>query len=196
MRKTDPKPVKIVRLPDPTLRETANTVSDSQRLSPAFAELLRIMEATLDGIGVGLAAPQVGIGLRLFVMQDKRSFWKDKALARKRGRAAFPVTVVINPEWTPVGGAMVEDLEGCLSIPGLQGMVKRHRVIRARWIDGSGKVHVERLRNWKARIFQHEYDHLDGKLYTDMLAAKPDISYRREKSGISARLKTRLLSLG
>lgn len=194
MQNIAPKPVKIVTLPDPILRETATLVTETQRLSTAFAELLDIMKVTLVGVGVGLAAPQIGVGLRLFVMQDKRSYWKDKALAAKRGRTSFPFTVVINPEWKPVGDGLVEDLEGCLSIPGLQGMVKRHRVIEARWIDQGGRRHEERLEDWKARIFQHEYDHLDGKLYTDMLAARPEISYPRTKNGISARLKSRLRS--
>lgn len=194
MQTAAPKPVKIVTLPDPILRETATLVTEKQRLSTAFAELLGIMKATLDGIGVGLAAPQIGAGLRLFVMQDKRSFWKDKTLAAKRGRTSFPFTVVINPEWQPIGDALVDDLEGCLSIPGLQGMVTRHRVIQASWIDHRGRRHDERLENWKARIFQHEYDHLDGKLYTDMLAARPEVSYRPTKSGISAGLKSRLRS--
>jgi peptide deformylase len=185
-------PVGIVRIGHPVLHQIAQPVSTELRQSTAFHELVGIMKLTLEGRGVGLAAPQIGVGLRLFVMEDpKPRVDADKDGAAKE-RTAFPFEVVINPTWRAAGDEMRTFPEGCLSIPGLLAPIPRHRVIEAEWTTLDGVPRAETLRGWPARIFQHESDHLDGKLYLDYLEDRPSVSYREIGRGVSDDLLVRL----
>jgi peptide deformylase len=182
----------IVKIGHPVLRKPAWPVSSGLRESAAFDELIEIMKLTLRGRGVGLAAPQIGVGLRVFVMEDPRERVEADRDAREKERAAIPFEVVINPAWRPVGEEMKIFMEGCLSIPGLLASVPRHRVIEAEWTAIDGSLRKETLRGWPARIFQHESDHLDGRLYLDYLEDHPSVSYPETGKGVSDDLLTRL----
>jgi peptide deformylase len=145
---------------DPVLNERASEVTIfDDALAALVADMFDTMEAAP---GVGLAAPQVGIGLRLFVFN-----WVDDDHVLWRGTA-------INPElWitpTPIGEADEEnESEGCLSIPGERYPLRRAERAILRATDLEGQVFEIIAEGWLARIFQHEYDHLDGILYADRL---------------------------
>src|SRR6187402_1897925 len=115
--------VDVVRIGHPSLRQVAAPVSDAVLGSAAFRDLVAVMRATLDGIGVGLAAPQIGVGLRVFVMQDPAEWCEKDPLCQEKGRDPFPFTVVVNPQWRALGAERVEFPEGCLSIPEFQAKV-------------------------------------------------------------------------
>lgn len=173
----EPQAVPIVRIGNPVLTGKAHEVAPDVRLSAAFQELLAVMRATLKGAGVGLAAPQIGVSLRVFVMEDPEEAVEKDKLKDEKERVPFPLTVVINPSWVKAADEEKTFLEGCLSIPGLQGNVPRFRTIRAKWTSSTGAAVEQELRGWPARIFQHEYDHLEGKLYLDYIKEKPLVSY-------------------
>ena len=107
-------------------------------------------------------------------------------------RTAFPFEVVINPTWRPTGDEIRTFPEGCLSIPGLLAPVPRHRMIEAEWTTLDGVPRAQTLRGWPARIFQHESDHLDGRLYLDYLEERPSVSYPEIGRGVSDDLLVRL----
>ena len=185
-------PAEIVKIGHPVLRKSAWPVASGLRESAAFAELVAIMKLTLWGRGVGLAAPQIGVGLRVFVMEDPRERVDADRDAREKERTAIPFEVVINPVWRPAGEEMRTFPEGCLSIPGLKADIPRHRAIEAEWTAVDGSLRKEGLRGWPARIFQHESDHLDGKLYIDYLDDHPAVTYPETGKGVSDDLLTRL----
>lgn len=119
--------------------------------------------------GVGLAAPQVGQGIRLFVVEDTPEYQKRLSPARLAAldRVPVPFQVVINPSLDIDDPTEVEEFEGCLSVHGLRGLVKRARAVTVRGLDERGAPVVVRATGWHARILQHEYDHLEGRLCID-----------------------------
>lgn len=148
--------LKIARMGHPILNEIADTVDDipMDELAVLVDDMIDTME---DASGTGLAAPQVHIPLRLvtyFVNAGRTDNDDD-----------VPLTVLINPLVTPVGDEIVYDWEGCLSVPGMTGLVPRPRRVhlKADTMDGVG-IDVE-LSGFHARVVQHECDHLDGILY-------------------------------
>jgi len=185
-------PVDIVKAGHPVLRQRAQPVSPELRSSATFHELIEIMKLTLEGRGVGLAAPQIGVSLRVFVMKDPKERVEMDREAAIKERSAIPFEVVINPAWRPVGDEKVTFPEGCLSIPVLTAAVPRYRTIEAEWTTPDGALRKETLVGWPARIFQHEYDHLEGTLYTDYLPGHPEISYAEPGQGVSDELLGRL----
>jgi peptide deformylase len=187
-----PEAVEIVRIGHPSLRQLAAPISDAVLGSSAFRDLVAVMRVTLEGTGVGLAAPQIGVGLRLFVMEDPPEWCEKDPLRKEKDREPFPFTVVVNPQWRALGDERAEFLEGCLSIPEFQAKVPRFTKIEARWLDQHAAPQAEVLTGWKARVFQHEFDHLDGKLYIDYLKTKPAVSYPDIGKGVSAELLARL----
>jgi peptide deformylase len=189
-------PAEIVKIGHPALRKTASPVSSGLRESTAFEELIAIMKLTLQGRGVGLAAPQLGVGLRVFVMEDPRERIDADRDAREKERTAIPFEVVINPAWRAVSEEMKTFMEGCLSIPGLLASIPRHRTIEAEWTAIDGSLRRQTLRGWPARIFQHESDHLDGKLYLDYLDDRPSVTYPETGRGVSDDLLSRLRLAG
>lgn len=151
------RPIRITG--DPTLHSPAAAVDE---IDDDIRALVRDMEETMVAApGVGLAAPQIGVPLRIFVWS-----WRDEDGVEHRGTAINP-ELLISP--TPVTEPDEDDEEGCLSIPGLRFPLRRaeHALLRATDLDGE-RFEV-RASGWLARIFQHEFDHLDGVLYADRL---------------------------
>ena len=167
--------LKIARMGHPVLGRPALPVADPA--APAIARLIEDMVDTLvDAKGAGLAAPQVHVPLRLvlFRVPPGREMAQEESDSgesdgEESDSAPAPAlespTVLINPEIEPIGESMVEDMEACLSLPGLAGMVPRHDRLRYRWTDTEGRTHECEARGFHARVVQHECDHLDGILY-------------------------------
>ncbi|MDC0773749.1 peptide deformylase [Streptomyces sp. HD] len=158
-------PLAIVAAGDPVLRRPTERF-DGQ-LEPAllarFVEALRITMYAAPG--VGLAAPQVGVPLRIAVIEDPAPV-PDEVRA-VRGRVPLPFRVLVNPSYEPVGAARAAFFEGCLSVPGYQAVVARPAEVRLTCEDERGRGVDEVFAGWPARIVQHETDHLDGMLYLD-----------------------------
>ncbi|WP_431315598.1 peptide deformylase [Streptomyces murinus] len=158
-------PLPIVAAGRPVLRRP--TEAYDGQLGPAllarFVEALRLTMHAAPG--VGLAAPQVGVGLRIAVLEDPAPVPEE--IAAIRGRRPQPFRVLVNPVYEPVGAARAAFFEGCLSVPGWQAVVARHAEVRLRAEDEQGRPVDEVFTGWPARIVQHETDHLDGTLYLD-----------------------------
>jgi peptide deformylase len=142
---------------DPQLLAPARAVArfDTPELHALIADMLDTMRA-LDG--AGLAAPQIGVGLRVVIFGMERN-------PRYPDAEAVPFTVLINPVLTPLGSEMEEGWEGCLSVPGMRGLVPRFARIEYQGHDQYGLVVHRRVAGFHARVVQHECDHLDGILY-------------------------------
>ncbi|TCZ63538.1 peptide deformylase [Roseicella aquatilis] len=139
--------LKIARMGHPVLLQEAEPVTDPT--SPEIRRLIADMAETMqDASGLGLAAPQVHVPLRLFVWRDSHG-----------------VSTLINPELEPLGEEVENAWEGCLSIPGMRGCVTRPRRIRFRGLDANGNPVEGEAEGLTARVMQHETDHLDGVLY-------------------------------
>lgn len=147
----------VLRMGDPRLLQLAMPVSDFG--SSALQTLLEDMRDTMHVLnGVGLAAPQIGVPLRMVIFGvDKNERYPDAE--------AVPHTVLINPVLTPLSQAMEEDWEGCLSVPGMRGMVPRYSHLRYQGRDEYGALIDRTVSGFHARVVQHECDHLDGILY-------------------------------
>ncbi|MFI8089876.1 peptide deformylase [Streptomyces sp. NPDC086080] len=158
-------PLPIVSAGDPVLRGGSEPY-DGQ-LEPAvltrFVEALRL--TMHEAPGVGLAAPQVGVGLRIAVIEDPAPVPEEVRLVR--GRVPQPFRVLVNPAYEPVGSGRAAFFEGCLSVPGYQAVVARAAQVRLTGQDEHGRPLDEVFTGWPARIVQHETDHLDGTLYLD-----------------------------
>jgi len=181
-------PVDIVKIGHPALRAVAKPVTSALRASPAFHELVAILKATLEGNGVGLAAPQIGVALQVFIMEDPQKAVDADPLRDAKERAGFPLEIVINPVWRPVGEDRRKFPEGCLSIPPFLAAVDRFRTIEAEWTAMDGSLKARTLIGWPARIFQHESDHLAGRLFIDDLPDVPELKYKKLGEGVPARL--------
>ena len=146
----------IITHPDPFLRRKARKVTsfdkDFQTLIDTMFSMMR------EAPGVGLAAPQIGVSQRVVVVE-----YADPEIEDARPRSF----VLVNPEITSHSEETTEDLEGCLSVPGLVGMVKRWDAVTVKAQNRFGKSVKIKAEDWLARIFQHEMDHLDGVLYID-----------------------------
>jgi peptide deformylase len=149
--------LKIARMGHPVLLQVAEPVPD-----PGAPDIRRLaadmIETMLDAPGVGLAAPQVHVPLRMFVLHIPAE--------RNGGGERVAPLVVINPRFTPLDDDMAIRWEGCLSIPGLRGAVPRHVRIRYTGVDCDGRAVGGEVDGLHANVVQHEYDHLDGILYT------------------------------
>ena len=147
----------ILKMGDPRLLRVAQPVREFG--SPALRELVADMLDTMKAAkGAGLAAPQIGVDLQLVIFGFERN-------ERYPEAPPVPMTVLINPEITPQSELLEEGWEGCLSVPGLRGVVPRHASIRYRGFDLEGQP-IDRLaEGFHARVVQHECDHLMGLLY-------------------------------
>lgn len=147
----------ILRMGDPRLLEIANPVSDPK--APEIQELLRDMFDTMAAAGgVGLAAPQIGVGFQVVIFGFEKS-------ERYPDAPPVPQTILINPVITPIGDEEELGWEGCLSVPGMRGEVPRFKRIRYQGIDEQGNTIDQTVDGFHARVVQHECDHLIGKLY-------------------------------
>ncbi|MET9714176.1 peptide deformylase [Streptomyces rochei] len=155
----------ILEAGHPVLRRVAEPF-DGQLAPALLARFVEALRRTMHAApGVGLAAPQVGVGLRIAVIEDPAPVPEEVRAAR--GRVPQPFRVLVNPSYEPVGAGRAAFFEGCLSVPGWQAVVARHAEVRLRALDPEGRAVDEVFSGWPARIVQHETDHLDGVLYLD-----------------------------
>ena len=160
-----PPPWPIVAAGHPVLRQPAARYDGG--LDDLLTPLVEGMRVTMrEAPGVGLAAPQIGLGLALAVLEDPGAL--DDDVARVRERTALAFRVVVNPTYEPAGEERVSFYEGCLSVPGWQAVTPRWRSVRLVATDERGADVDEVLAGWPARIVQHETDHLAGRLYVDV----------------------------
>jgi peptide deformylase len=147
----------VLRMGDPRLLERSQEVERFD--TPELHELLQDMHDTMDALsGAGLAAPQIAVPLRVVVFGLKRN-------PRYPDAEEVPYTILINPAITPVADAMVEGWEGCLSVPGMRGLVPRWQALRYQGYDPFGQLIDRTVDGFHARVVQHECDHLDGILF-------------------------------
>jgi peptide deformylase len=147
----------ILKMGDPRLLRQAQPVRDFA--TPALRELLQdMMDTMVAANGAGLAAPQIGVDLQVVVFGFQHN-------ERYPDAPPVPMTVLINPVITPLSDEMVEGWEGCLSVPGLRGVVPRHQRIRYQGVDALGQPIDREVDGFHARVVQHECDHLAGLLY-------------------------------
>jgi peptide deformylase len=169
--------LKVARMGHPVLRERARPLDKSELRDPLVQKLIDDMIETMHEYhGVGLAAPQIHEGLRLFVaLLDEDPGPKSEAIA------------IINPEIIPTAPDTKEAWEGCLSIPDIRGMVPRFTEITVSALDRHGKSMEMPLKDFAARVAQHETDHLDGVLFFDRMTSMQSLTYLDEYSRYHAK---------
>lgn len=161
----------IRELGDPVLREVAAEVSPEELASAETQQLIDDMIETMRAAnGAGLAAPQVGVSKRIAVIEVR------EGNPRYPYKPPIPLTVVVNPELTPLDQVTFATNEGCLSMPNLRGDLERFENIGARYLDRDGNPHEETRRGLTAGTFQHETDHLDGILFVDRMTDMSSLS--------------------
>jgi len=164
--------LKVAHMGHPVLRERARPVDTSELKDPLFQKLIDDMVETMHEYhGVGLAAPQVHEGVRLFV-----------AVLDDEPDSESDATVIINPDIIPNASDKREGWEGCLSIPDIRGMVPRFTDITVLALDRHGKKIELKLKDFSARVAQHETDHLDGVLFFDRMTSMQSLTYLEEYS--------------
>jgi peptide deformylase len=168
--------LKVARMGHPVLRRKARALDKSEIKSATIQKLIDDMIDTMvEYHGVGLAAPQIHESLRIFVAA------LDAGEEEEGGGGPEPV-VLVNPEITPVGPDVVEDWEGCLSIPDVRGRVPRAKEITVRAYDRNGDRVELRAHDFPARVIQHETDHLDGILFFDRMRSFETLTFLEEYS--------------
>ena len=148
---------------DPALKIIAKEIDPNTINSAEMQQLFADMEATMySANGIGLAAPQIRVSLRIMVFYLPAA--RDDIYHK-----GVPVTVLINPTVEPEGDEKINDYEGCLSVPGKRGKVLRYKKIRYTGLSQSGEVIDRVAEGWHARLVQHEFDHLNGILYPELM---------------------------
>tara|TARA_Y100001970_G_scaffold288825_1_gene417193 strand:+ start:1522 stop:2052 length:531 start_codon:yes stop_codon:yes gene_type:complete len=161
--------LKISRLGHPLLLQKSKPVDDIT--STEVKKIIYDMSETmLDAEGIGLAAPQVHINKQIFIFRNQE----------EGSEKEIKITALINPKISKVSDETDNDWEGCLSIPGMLGLVKRFSKINYEGYDMSGNIIKETVEGLPARIIQHEYDHLMGILYTSRLVDNKSFGYAEE----------------
>jgi len=161
----------VLRMGDPQLLDISEPVEffDSE-----LQELVTDMLDTMKELnGAGLAAPQVGVSLRVVIFGFEEN-------PRYPDADAVPFTVLVNPTLTPIGEDMDEDWEGCLSVPGMRGLVPRYTQLRYQGFDLTGKPIDRTVEGFHARVVQHEVDHLDGILYPQRIRDMRQFGFNEE----------------
>lgn len=148
----------IVMYGNPVLRQRAKEIAAGTDVKQLIADMLETMYAAS---GIGLAAPQIGKGVRLFVVDGS-------AMEDEPGMENFK-KAFINPILVEEAGTPWEFEEGCLSIPNIREKISRKEKLKVRYYDADWNIHEEEYDGMKARIIQHEYDHIEGKLFVDYL---------------------------
>ena len=161
----------------PVLRQRGQALEKRDIRDPLFQKLIDDMIETMHEYnGVGLAGPQVHESVRMFV-----------ALLDEDPDSKTEASVIINPEITPLTGVREDGWEGCLSIPDIRGMVPRFTDISVKALDRDGRNIELRLKNFPARVVQHETDHLDGILFFDRMTSMQSLTYLEEYSRFHAK---------
>ncbi len=169
--------LKVSRLGHPVLRTKAHPIEPARITSPEVQRLIDDMFDTMrEYSGIGLAAPQVHEGLRLFVAGTTT-----RALGAEVGDDDdMPLMALINPELTLVGAPTEQGWEGCLSIPDIRGRVPRAPEVRVKAFDRTGRAVAFTATGFPARVIQHEYDHLDGVLFFDRMTSFESLTFLEE----------------
>ena len=159
----------IIKVGDPILRQSAQLVTkvSDDNLQQLIDALLT---TSMNANGVGIAAPQVAQSYRLFVICSHPN-------PRYPDAPWMEPTVMINPRLISHSEETVKGWEGCLSVPGVRGLVPRYQAIAVEYLDRYGKLHHQEFTDFVARIFQHELDHLNGILFIDRIENKEDLVY-------------------
>jgi peptide deformylase len=166
--------LKVARLGHPVLRAGARTLSAKEAASPPIQRLIVDMVETMrEYSGVGLAAVQVHEALQLAVLEVADN-------PRYPEKAAVPLSVLVNPRIEPLSEETEDDWEGCLSVPDMRGRVPRYTKIRVRALDHEG-VELDFVAvGFHARVIQHEFDHLNGKVYLDRMKDLSTLAHLQE----------------
>lgn len=163
---------RVLRMGDPQLQRVSDPVTRFD--DESLADLIRDLWDTMDARGgVGIAAPQIGVALRVVVFEVDSS-------ERYPEAPPVPRTVLINPEIAFLDDEVVDGWEGCLSVPGLRGVVPRYRRIRYRGFDAGGRPFERIAEDFHARVVQHECDHLDGVLYPQRMRDLSTLGFEEE----------------
>lgn len=166
---------KIIRMGHPTLRRVARPLNRTELRSEAVQRLIVDMIETLhDYGGIGLAAPQINESVRLAIIEI------DGGPSRYGEIPRLPLTIFANPEIEIVDSTPAGYWEGCLSVPGLRGFVERPQHIRVHAYDQRGQSMDMELTGFLATVFQHEFDHLDGRLYVDHIKDMHKLVFEEE----------------
>ncbi len=162
----------ILELGDPELRLPSQPVADV--MSDCVQRLIdRLLVAVKESNGVGIAAPQMGERVRLFIVASRPN-------PRYPDAPKMEPTPMINPRIVSHSNETAKGWEGCLSVPGLRGLVSRYTAIDVEYIGRDGILHRQTLTDFVARIFQHELDHLDGKVFLDRVKSTHDLMTEQE----------------
>lgn len=187
---------RIVQAGDPVLRAPAAPVPPEMLGSRSLKELVSTMVQVMRRApGVGLAAPQIGVGLQVMVLEDSEALMGKLTPEERetRGRVPFPLAAIINPTLTSRSGSLASPgglertafFEGCLSVAGYMALVERDLRVEVSGLDPEGEpVHFE-VEGWPARIMQHEVDHLRGVLYVDRMLSRTFCSNEEAKRWIN-----------
>lgn len=171
--------LKIARMGHPVLGRRAEAVVDP--LAPQIRGLAgNMIETMRDADGAGLAAPQVHVPLRIVVFQAPDDRTDTAVPEEERFDQTIPLTVLVNPEIEILDAQTETGWEGCLSVPGLRGLVERPTHIRYRGLDLDGREIVRTARGFHARVVQHEVDHLDGVLYPQRMKDLRNLIFESE----------------
>ncbi len=147
----------VLKMGDPLLYQVAEKVTEFD--TPALHALIQDMQDTMQHMqGAGIAAPQIGVSVQVVIFGVG-------ANPRYPDAEAVPFTILLNPELTPVGDTIEDGWEGCLSVPGMRGLVPRYQALHYRGVDPQGKPIERTVSGFHARVVQHECDHLFGILY-------------------------------
>lgn len=186
------EPAPIVQVGHPALRQIASAVPREMIATPAFQQLIDIMVATMrKAPGVGLAAPQIGVPLQLIVLEDTAEMVSPMPVEDRdaRKRKPFDLVLLINPELTNYAEDKAKFAEGCLSIAGYRAEVERSLAVDVSGLDRDGREVAWRAEGWQARILQHETDHLNGVLYTDLMDPLTLATTDKEPPGMGAAVR-------
>ena len=166
--------LKVSRLGHPVLRQGAKPVAPDAIGTPAVQRLIDDMIETMHEYdGVGIAAPQVHESLQIAIIEVADN-------PRYPQASAIPLTVLINPQIVSRSTEQRVGWEGCLSIEGLRGRVPRSKTLSVKWLDRTGRVVERDLEGFFAVVFQHEWDHLQGKVYLDRMADMSTLTHLLE----------------
>lgn len=171
-KKTTPE---IVKVGDPVLHEPAREVMPDDIRSDRIQKIIDDMVSTMrKAPGVGLAAPQIGIPLKIVVLEDTKEYisYAPKNEIKAQDRRPFDLLVIINPKLKKKSNKTALFFEGCLSVDGFRAVVERHLDVEVTGLDREGQSIKVDASGWQARILQHECDHLDGTLYIDKMLSK------------------------
>jgi len=164
----------VTKMGNPVLRLVCKPVKKSKIKSKKFQKFIDNMVATMrDENGAGIAAPQVDVKKRVFVMEVQEN-------PRYPSKESFDLIVAINPELKPIGKKMVDSWEGCLSIPNIRGCLKRHAKVELTALDQNGKKYTQKLKGFAAVVAQHELDHLNGTLFIDRMQSMKTLTFQEE----------------